>query len=489
MLTARPDGGEEVRPIARVSEPSAAPPGTGALAPPTTPGERRATALAAGAAAFLTPFIGSASQVALPEMGRELHLDAILLSWVPTAYLLAVTATVIPFGRLADITGRKRVFVIGLLLYTACALLTAVAFSGPVLLLARVLQGIASAMISATTTAILTSVYPPQERGKALGLNVMGTYLGLSVGPVVGGLLTEYVGWRAIFLLTVPLGLGAALLVTTRLRAEWVGAPRARFDHVGAALYAGMLLALMGATSLLPAPTGWLLIGLGVVFGLVFVRWESRAPSPVLDLNLFRHNTVFAFSSLATLVLYSSTVARSFLLTLYLRYVMGLSAELTGLLFVTEPVVMAALSPLAGRLSDRYEPRVVATAGLALTVPCTLLLGLVDEQTPLWVIPVLLAVLGTGFALFSSPNMNAVMSAVEPRQYGVASATIGMMRASGQMFGMGVAMVALAVNVGPVPLATASHALILVSMKAALVVFAVLCAGGIAASLARGKVH
>jgi len=219
------------------------------------------------------------------------------------------------------------------------------------------------------------------------------------------------------------------------------------------------------------------------------VRWEIRVGSPVLNMNLFRNNTVFAFSNLAALINYSATSAVGFLLSLYLQYVKALSPQNAGLVLVSQPVMMAIFSPLAGRLSDRIEPRIVASVGMALTTIGLLPFVFLNEGTPLGFIVASLVLLGFGFALFSSPNTNAVMSSVEHRFYGVASATLGTMRLTGQMLSMGIAMLILAIYVGKVQITAEYYALFLTSLKTAIGVFAVLCFVGIFASLARGKVR
>jgi EmrB/QacA subfamily drug resistance transporter len=445
--------------------------------------------LIATLSSFLTPFMGSSMNIALPSIGNELAMDAVLLSWVATSYLLAAAMFLVPFGKIADIQGRKKIFAYGILVYTLASLLCALSTSSILLIGCRILQGIGSAMIFSTGVAILTSVFPIGERGRVLGINVAATYTGLSVGPVLGGFLTQYFGWRSIFLVNVPLGLVIIPLVVWRLKGEWAEAQGEDFDFIGSAIYGLSLVIVMYGFSLVPALPGAWLILLGVLGILAFVRWEVRARSPVLNMNLFRNNTVFAFSNLAALINYSATSAIGFLLSLYLQYVKALSPQDAGLVLVSQPVMMAIFSPLAGRLSDRIEPRVVASTGMALSTAGLLPFVFLNERTSFGFIVASLVLLGFGFALFSSPNTNAVMSSVEHRFYGVASATLGTMRLTGQMLSMGIAMLLLAIYVGKVQITPEYYALFLTSLQAAIAVFAVLCFVGIFASLARGKVR
>lgn len=450
---------------------------------------RRAAAVVAAVASFLTPFMGSSINVALPLIGKEFALSAVLLSWVPTAFLLSAAMFLVPVGRLADIHGRKKIFFYGAAIYTLFSLLSALATSGVTLIAFRFLQGIGGAMIFGTGVAILTSVYPPRERGKALGINVAAVYTGLSVGPFAGGLLTHYVGWRSVFLANVPLGLLVLVLVWLKLKGEWAEAKGEAFDLVGAVIYSLALVTTIYGFSELPTLTGIMLVAAGAAGLIAFVVWEGRVKNPVLDVSLFRQNRVFAFSSLAALIHYSATFAVGFLLSLYLQYIKGLSPQDAGMILVAQPVVMALLSPFAGRLSDRIEPQVVASLGMSLTVVSLLVLVFLAPETPLGLIVASLVLLGTGFALFSSPNTNAIMGAVQRRFYGVAAGTAGTMRMVGQMLSMGIVMVIFALLLGEARIASQNYGQFLTGVRAAFAVFAVLCVGGVFASLARGKLR
>jgi EmrB/QacA subfamily drug resistance transporter len=457
--------------------------------PPADAATRRAALIAATLVAFLTPYMGSATNLALPAMGREFGLDAVLLSWVQSAYLLAAAVFLVPFGKLADIHGRKRVFAYGTALFSLASLLVALSGSVALLLAARVLQGMGSAMIFGTGVAILTSVFPAAQRGRVLGLNVAAVYTGLSLGPTVGGLLTQNYGWRAVFLAVLPFGLLVLLFVILCLKGEWAEARGERFDWPGSLVYALVLIALMLGLSSLPEMRGAALIAASLAgFGL-FAAWELRAPNPVLNLRLFAHSRTFSFSNLAALVHYSATAAVTFLLSLYLQYIQALSPQAAGWVLIAQPVVMATFSPLAGRLSDRLEPRIVASSGMALSALGLFSFIAIGPQTPLWTIILRLMLLGLGFAFFSSPNMSAIMGAVERKYYGVASGTLGTMRLLGQMLSIGIASLLFALYIGRVPITPASYPLFLQSARTAFVIYAFLCVGGIFASLARGSLR
>lgn len=450
---------------------------------------KKAVLLVVALGSFLTPFMGSSVNVALPSIGVEFSIDAVLLSWVPTSYLLASAMFLVPFGRIADLYGRKRIFTYGLVVYAVSSLLCAISPSAMVLIAFRILQGFGGALIFATGVAILTSAFPIRERGKALGIAVAATYLGLSLGPPLGGLLTEYLGWRSIFLVNVPLGFIAVSLTSWKLRGEWAEAEGETFDTIGSIMFGATLVALMYGLSSLPAMTGlWLILigGLGV---LVFVAWEMTTRSPVLDVSLFRNNTVFAFSNLAALVNYSATFAIAFLLSLYLQYIKGFSPQDAGFILISQPLAQAVLSPFAGRLSDVIEPRLLASAGMTLTVIGLSLLAFLSRDTGVESIVGILILLEFSFGLFSSPNTNAVMSSVGKKSYGVAAATVATMRVTGMMLSMGVAMLVFALYIGRVQITPEYHDLFLASARTAFIVFAALCFAGVFASLARGKLR
>ena len=448
---------------------------------------KRVALLVATLSSFLTPFMVNAINIALPIIGKKFSADTVLLSWVATGYLLAAAVFLLPFGKVADIYGRKKVFTYGILTYTIASLLCAISTSMPLLIGFRVLQGLGAAMMAGTAMAILTSVYPIQERGKVLGINVAATYLGLSLGPVLGGILTQQLGWRSIFLVNVPIGLLVLALVVWKLKGEWIGARGEKFDFVGSTVYGLALVALMYGISRLPALWGAGLILAGLVGLGLFVWRQVRVAHPVLNMDLFRNSAAFTFSSLAALIHYSATSAVTFLLSLYLQYIKALTPQNAGLILVAQPAVQAALSPLAGRLSDRIASRVLASAGMAVTVVGLLALTFLSGQTTLGFIIFSLMLLGFGFALFSSPNMNAIMSSVEGRYYGVASAMVGTMRLIGQMLSMAIATLAFVIYIGKVQITPEYYPVFLTSLKTLFIIFAVLCCGGIVASLARGS--
>lgn len=438
---------------------------------------------------FLVPFMASSVNIALPSIGKEFSLNAVLISWISTSYLLTTAILLVPFGRIADLYGRKKIFFNGFLLFTLSSLVAGVSHSPLMLIASRILQGVGGAMIFSTATAILTSIFPEGERGKALGINVASVYMGLSLGPFLGGLLTEHWGWRSPFLVTVPWGTWMLLAIFWKLKGEWAEARGERFDRLGAILYGFTLAFILAGFTLLPRLIGTGLVCMGILGLAIFIRWEGKVRNPVLNLNLFRHNKIFAFSNLAALIHYNATFGVGFMLSLYLQYVKGLSPFHAGWILVCQPAMQAFFSPFAGRLSDRLEPRIVASLGMSLSVVGLFFLIFLQSHTSLGFIIASLLILGTGFALFSSPNTNAIMSSVEKRFYGVSAGTVATMRLIGQSLSMGLIILVFNIYLGSVAITAAIYPLFMKSIQIVFILFATLCIGGIFASLGRGKVR
>jgi len=438
---------------------------------------------------FLTPFMGSAINVALPAIAKELSMTALSLGWVATSFILAATITLLPLGRLADIYGRRRFYLYGALIFTVASSLCILSPSQFFLIGARAIQGVGGAMIFSTGTAMLISVYPPEERGKIIGINTAAVYIGLTVGPFIGGLLTQHFGWRYIFLFTAVWGLIIILTVTRTIKIDSHADTGEGFDTTGSLIYGIALFTLIYGLSQLPSWNAALLICIGVAFLALFIFQQLKSPFPLVDIHLFRNNKVFAFSNLAALINYCATFAITFLLSLYLQHIKMLTPSHTGMILIAAPVVQAFLSPFAGKLSDRFEPQIISSIGMAMTVAGLVLLIFLESTTSIEYVFFCLVLLGVGFSLFSSPNVNATMSSVQKKYYGVASATLGTMRLTGQMSSMGITMLIFAVILGDNPISDANSLLLLKSAKLIFAILAVICGGGIFASLARGKMH
>lgn len=438
--------------------------------------------------AFITPFMASAVNVALPSISKEFMVSSVILNWIALSFSLATALFILPFGRLADIVGRKRLLIWGMSVFSLASALCGISFNSAMLIIARALQGVSAATISVTVVSILTSVYSPGERGKVLGLNVTATYTGLSMGPFLGGFLTKYMGWRSLFLIVVPIG-AIIVILLFKLKGEWAEAKGEKFDYMGSVIYAAALFGIIGGLSFIHSSLGLVLIVIGAISIIIFGILESKIKEPILDMTLMKGSKVLTMSSLAALINYSATFAISYLLSLYLQYIKGFDSAQAGIILIAQPVVMALFSPIAGKLSDKIEPQKVASIGMALTTVGLGLFTLLSNDTSIIYIISGLLVLGFGFALFSSPNTNAVMSSVEKKYYGVASGILGAARNVGQSLSMGIASFTLTFYMGDAQFATGNNSNFITAVKVTFAILTLLCFMGIFASIARGKIN
>ncbi len=449
---------------------------------------RAATLFAVSVAHFLLPFMMSAVGVALPSLGRDLGASAKQLGLVETSYILSVSLLLLAMGRLGDIHGRRRVFQAGIVLFTVFGGALSQAGSIEAVIGLRFLQGMGGAMIAATGMAIVVAVFPPHERGRALGISVASVYAGISCGPFIGGILVTSFGWRSLFYLCIPLGTAAFLLVRWKLHGEWADARGEPFDWRGSLVYAAAIsLLVVGASNLDRGGWPWGAMFAGFAGLVLFVVVEARTAYPVLDVRLLRDNRIFALSNLAALLNYAATFGVTFFLSLYLQYVKGLPPRTAGVVLMAQPVVQALLSPLCGRLSDRFPAERVATAGMAL---CAVGLGVaasLTASTPLPVVVFMLVLLGIGFALFSSPNTSVIMGSVPARYLGVASGLTASMRTLGMMTSMTIITVAFSVFMGGHSVTPQTQPAFLLSMRVSLLSFCFLCGLGILCSLGRWR--
>ena len=439
--------------------------------------------------AFITAFMSSAINVALPVIGKEFNSNAILLSWIATSYLLTTAVLLIPIGKLSDIYGRTKFLKIGTIIFTTCSLICGLSESSTMLLIFRLFQGVGSAMIFTTSTAILVSAFPVSERGKVIGINITSVYTGLSTGPFIGGLISQYLGWRFIFHFNFLLGIITVLLIVFMLKTEWKEAQEEKFDVFGSVIYVLSLTLIMLGLTFLPQFSGIALLISGIIILLVFIKLEANKANPVFNVVVFRSSRTFTFSNLSALINYSATFAIGFLMSLYLQNVKNMTSRDAGFILITQPVMMALFSPLAGKLSDKIEPQKVSSFGMALLTIGLIIFIFISPGFDLVYIILNLALIGFGFALFSSPNTNAIMSSVEKKYYGVASSTLASMRMIGQMFSMGIVIVIFTAFIGKAEISGANLNDFIISLRLLFILFSVLCFVGIFASLASGKIH
>jgi len=436
-------------------------------------------------ASFLVPFMGSSITLALPEISKAFSFNAVTLTWISTSYLISSAIFQVPFARLADLIGRKKVFEWGIFTYFLSTFLSGFAPTGMVMILLRVIAGLGSAMIFGTNMAILTSCFPSKKRGKALGINAAVVYLSLAAGPFLGGMMTHYWGWQSIFFICGAVGLVIVFLSRLFLKMEWIESKGEKFDYMGSAIYALALFSLIYGFTELPKTAGFVWLLTGIVSFSIFVFFERNHAAPVFNIRLFKGNRVFVFSSLAALINYASTAAVTFMLSFYLQFIKGFDARHAGFILISQACIQSFFSLVSGRMSNKIAPPNLATLGMFFSFAGLLGLCFLTAATPIYFLIILLMILGIGFGIFASPNTNVIMSSVNKKLYGQASATTGTVRLTGQAFSMGIAGMAIALQVGNQPIVPAIYPQFIQSMHITFVVFTALSLVGIYASWKR----
>ncbi len=406
--------------------------------------------------AFQAPFASAAISFSVPELGHALGASYLSMVWVPIAYLIPLSATMILFGKLSDTFGRLRFYLLGFGIFAACALLATFAIGVELLVFSTLGMGVGASLFSVNSTAIVSSAYPAQRRGGALGVNAMSVYLGLTTGPVVSGVLLDTLGWRSPFYLVSGFALVSGIVAAAVLRNLGTARRPAPFDFAGFATFLSAILLIVLYLSLTEV-YGWtpgvpvLLVGLVTL--LLFVLLERRRSAPMLDLTLFTRNRTFSAANVTAFLNYVSTFAIVFVFSIYLTVIAGLTPTTAALILTAEPVLMVVVSPISGRLSDRFGSRGLASLGMLVIAASFFYLYLYVGRIPPVDLVYPLAAVGVGFGLFSAPNTNAVMGSVPTEVFGMAAGTLGTMRFVGQL--MSIALM------GTILAASMSHTMLL----------------------------
>ncbi len=436
---------------------------------------------------FFNPFMGAAVNIALKKIGTDFSMSAVGLSWVSMSYLLASVIFLVPFGKLGDTWGRTKMFLYGTIFFAISTFLCAFVPNSTVLIIMRFMQGIGAAMMTGTIMAIVISAFPPEKRGKVIGLNVSSVYIGSSLAPMLGGLITDALSWRGLFFINATASTLIAILIIWKLNREWSERVVEKFDFKGAILYMISISLLMYGLSKLPDQLAIIMTLAGFAGLFVFAKVELKTQFPVLNIRLFTENRVFALSNLSALINYAATFAMSFMLSLYLQYVKGMEAREAGMVLVAQPLLMAIVASFSGRLSDKKNPRVLAAIGMGISAFGLLILSFISSDTTIVYILISLIVLGIGFGMFSSPNTNVIMGSVDKKVYGTASAILGTMRSTGMMFSMAIASLTLHLFLGDSQISTANIPQFITSTKIVFAIFTVLCFMGVFTSFVKVK--
>ena len=418
----------------------------------------------------------------LPIIQQELGTDIVTIGLTLTVYQLITASLMLAFGRLGDLRGQRRIFLTGSAIFLAGSALCGVAPTVTTLIAARAVQALGAAMVFSNSIAILIGAFGTRERGRAIGAVSVFTYSGLTAGPPLAGFITDAVGWRGIFMLTLVLGLACFAICWRALPVDREAHARGAFDLPGTALLTAtvstFLITLQEATSW--GVTSALTIGgigASVLFAAAFIATEHRVASPILDLRLFR-SRAFSAASVASIANYVTVAAVYVLMPFYLIHGRGLSATSTGLLMAVQPIAQVLASPFAGTLSDRIGTRIPRTAGMVVLTVAVLALVPLDATSPLELIIAVLALVGLGVGIFSAPNTAQLMSAAPTERRGTANAVSGTSRYLGFAIGSATAAAVIA-TAGP---DAADPATILRAVQPAFLVAAAFAAVGAALS-------
>lgn len=436
---------------------------------------------------FITTFMGSALNLSVPALEKEFHVSAGTVSWVITIYMLTCASFAVPFGRLGDRVERRRILYMGILIFSISS--AAAVFSAGIgfFLAARIMQGIGASMIFSTNIAILVGAFDEDMRGKVLGYSTCATYVGLSAGPVAGGILNYNFGWRSVFIATAIVSAVAFCVAFFRLpyskKTEFERKPA---DLAGNILFViSVILLMYGISSLRQGRVSLFILGSGIASFIVFIYRESKARNPLVDLKIFRDNPSFLLLNLAAMINYGANFVMSYMLSVYLQIIKGMTSQLAGVILVTNTAVMAVLSPYMGKLSDRLSPSKLSALGMSLCAASLFIFSGLTQDTSTAKIIFTLALSGAGLALFSAPNTNAVMSCVKKEDYGVASSILSTMRSMGHSSAMALATAIIGLYMGTESMTSAQPDSIMTTVHVIFYLFAALCILGIFMAIRR----
>jgi len=433
---------------------------------------------------FLVPYMGASLNLALPELAQAFDLDAKKLGWVNSAFLIATAIFQVPFAKIADLFGRKKIFLLGVALFGVSSVACAGAWDFTSLIVFRIFSGLGSAMIFGTNLAILSSTYEAHERGKAMGFLTSVVYMALAIGPFLGGILTHYFGWESVFYIPGVILIAQAISVPFFIKHEWIEASSKHFDKRGSLIYGLAVFCFIFGFSEFPNMFAFILVAVGTLLFIFFYNYEKGREEPVFHVRLFGGNKIFTLASLTTLFSYMASAASYFMLSLYLQFVRGFDARDAGLVLVSSAVVQSIAALFAGRLADKFEPSKIAMLGMALSAIGLLGLVFAGTQSSMVVIVVMLFFLGLGLGLFASPNTKVIMGSVERKHISQASATVGTMRLSGQAFSMGIAMMSISLFIGDSPIIPENFENFMQSWRFTFILCAILCIASVYTSRA-----
>lgn len=430
---------------------------------------------------FFTVFAVNAVTVVIPTIANEFHMSNIVQNWVTIIFLLVVAVISVPAGQISGKYGLKKVTILSIILFIIISIVNVLVTSQEQFLASRFILGISLSFINVTSMSMVVSAFKPEERGKALGINITGVYIGLSLSPVLGGIFNYHLGWRSVVLFGVPFLFVILALLLTKVDDEWITFKNIPLDIKGSVSYGiGMVLFMYGFT-ILNTSLGIILTILGIVILIIFALMELKQDHPVFDVRFFK-NRKFSSSNFASLSAYLATFAVTTILNYHLQYIKGFDSQSAGMILLVAPLCQVVLAPIAGRLSDRYVPQILAAIGMGLGTISLILFSFLNGQTPLEYLIISMVIYGVGFGLFSPPNTNVIMSSVPPKDTSVASAAVSTMRTVGQAMSMGILTLVFAFVMGNVPIVEQYYPLLINSCQITCLICVVLCMASVFAS-------
>lgn len=383
----------------------------------------------------LGPLSLASVNIALPTIALELNASAIIVSWMPTGFLLATVMLMLPMGKLADRYGRKRFYFGGVACTGLLSIAASFGQSMEWILICRILQGASMSAVFGSGMAIVTSIYPANKRGAAMGLYSSSIYIGLTLSPVIGGWVTEWFGWRSVFWIQTPVALSVVIMLFY-VKGEWRNPKKTRFDWTGALIFACWAASFSVGLSGLPNLSAILTLVLSCAFMWLFIYHQNRIEEPLIRPKMFRESRIFSFSLIAAVFMYGSSYPFGFLLSLFLQLSMGYSPSEAGTTMLVQAMVMACMAPFAGKLSDRFEARIISTTGCIIMCLGYFQIMRATYDVSHAAIFVGQILIGLGHGLFATPNTNAVMGSLNKAELGVGSSSVNLARTIGNLTGM-----------------------------------------------------
>lgn len=430
---------------------------------------------------FFTVFAVNAVNVVIPTIAAEFHMNNILQNWVTIIFLLVVSVLSVPAGQISGKYGLKRITILSIVLFIIISIVNVLVTSKELFLICRLILGIALSFINVTSMAMVVSAFKPEDRGAALGINITAVYIGLSLSPVLGGILNYNLGWKSVVLFGVPFLLVILALLLFRVEDEWITFKGIPIDYKGSIVYGiGMVLFIYGFT-ILNQSLGVALTILGVIFLVIFGWIELRQDNPVFDIRFFK-NRKFLSANFASLSAYLATYAAVTILNYHLQYINGYDSQSAGIILLVAPICQVIFAPIAGRLSDKFVPQILAAIGMGLGTVSLILFSTLNFDTPIEFVIVSMIIYGVGFGLFSPPNTNVIMGSVPPKDTSVASAAVSTMRSVGQAMSMGILTLVFAFVMGNVPIVEEYYPLLISSCQMTCIICVVLCMASVFAS-------